>query len=118
MIIGNPSKLSVFSLNNRDFQFTCFKKSIKLQPNNSYCYSIKTPCQLFEGCTISANTYYQRVKLVGWSKDCIDIQLNDNNQNDDDNYHDIIDINICILSSISEVLKIDHIREKYSLNSL
>ncbi|POG65395.1 hypothetical protein GLOIN_2v1483159 [Rhizophagus irregularis DAOM 181602=DAOM 197198] len=48
MIIGNPSKLSVFSPRNRELQVYCFKGLITLQHNNS-CYPIKTPCQLSEG---------------------------------------------------------------------
>ena len=106
MIIGNPSKLSVFSLNNRDFQVTRFKKSITLQPDSSY-YSIETPCQLSEGCTISVNAYYHElinIKLIGWSKNCFDIQL-DNFLTDMEKTINI-DINICIVFSISKILKI------------
>src|SRR5581483_11600952 len=33
MVIGNPSKLSVFSPNNRDFQVKCLKKSLMLNPS-------------------------------------------------------------------------------------
>ena|ERR1051325_2013817 len=79
MIIGDPLKLSVFCPSNRDLQVTCFKESIKLQPDQPYNnYSIKAPCQLSEGCTISFNSFNSHqggIKLTGWSKEWIDIQL-------------------------------------------
>ncbi|PKC76252.1 hypothetical protein RhiirA1_513262 [Rhizophagus irregularis] len=145
MIIGNPSKLSVFSPRNRELLVYCIKEHITLQRNNS-CYPIKTPCQLSEGYTISVNVYcsttnYEPViNVIGWSQYYIYFQIiesnynssnfensnsNDSNiiseshdqPNGDTNFLVNIEISICILSSRYENLNIDN-RElkKYSLN--
>ncbi|CAB4388336.1 unnamed protein product [Rhizophagus irregularis] len=145
MIIGNPSKLSVFSPRNRELQVYCFKGLITLQHNNS-CYPIKTPCQLSEGYTISINIYrsttnYKSViNVIGWSQNYIYFQIVESNYNSSnfessnglnviskshdqyncDTYFLVnIEVNICILSSHYENLNIDN-RElkKYSLNSI
>ena len=73
MIIGNPSKLSVFSPKNREIQVDLIKESISLQPNDSY-YSIESSRQLSHGHVISFNTYCfepVNLKFVGWSKNYI-----------------------------------------------
>ena len=57
MIVGKPSKLSVFSPKNREFQIININESILLQPDKSY-YEIKTPFQLSQGNMISINTYH------------------------------------------------------------
>ncbi|RGB27229.1 hypothetical protein C1646_769365, partial [Rhizophagus diaphanus] len=64
MIVGNPSKLSVLSPNNREFQVDCIKESITLQPNKSN-YCIKTPFPLSLGYTISVYTYYSSSNYTG-----------------------------------------------------
>jgi hypothetical protein len=145
MIIGNPSKLSVFSPRNRESQVCCINESITLQRNNSF-YPIKTPCQLSEGYTISVNvccstTNYEPVKinLIGWSQYYIYFQIiksncnssnlkNSNDSNIISESHDQlndgdtdflvnIEMNICILSSRYENLNIYNRKlEKYSLD--
>ncbi|CAB4388333.1 unnamed protein product [Rhizophagus irregularis] len=143
IIIGNPSKLSIFSPRNREFQVDCIKKSITLQPNNFY-YSIKSFYKLSEGCTISVNVYcstanYEpiniKIKFVGWSEDCIYFKIAESNYNNsnlnnssnssknhgqpDDDTDVLInfEVTICILSPHHEKLNIDN-REKakYSLS--
>ncbi|RGB40260.1 hypothetical protein C1646_688134, partial [Rhizophagus diaphanus] len=130
MIIGNPSKLSIFSPSNREFQVDYIKKSILLQSNNSY-YPIKTSYKLPEGCTISVNAYcstanYEplniRIKLVGWSEDCIYFQIFETNLgntliiSDDSDQLTSIEITICVLYSNYENLKIDNKKVEYSLD--
>ena len=74
MIIGKPSKLSVFSPKNREFQIISINESILLQPDKSY-YEIKTPFQLSQGNMISINTYHppinneptNLIEFVKWS---------------------------------------------------
>ncbi|RIA86220.1 kinase-like domain-containing protein, partial [Glomus cerebriforme] len=79
-IIGNPTKLSVFSPKNRELHVDSVKESITLQPDSSF-YSVKTSCQLSKGCTISFNAYcstanYEpKIKLIGWSEDDIYFQI-------------------------------------------
>ncbi|UZO15513.1 uncharacterized protein OCT59_006933 [Rhizophagus irregularis] len=145
MIIGNPSKLSVFSPRNRELQVYCFKGLITLQHNNS-CYPIKTPCQLSEGYTISINIYRSTtnykpvINVIRWSQNYIYFQIVESNYNSSnfessnglnviskshdqyncDTYFLVnIEVNICILSSHYGNLNIDN-RElkKYSLNSI
>jgi hypothetical protein len=122
MIIGNPSKLSIFSPRNREFQVDCVKETITLQSNNFY-YPIKTSHNLSEGYTISVNAYcptanYEpiniKIKLVGWSEDCIYLQIIETNLyssaiiSDDDDQLTSIEISICVLYSNYEGLKIDN----------
>ncbi|POG65397.1 hypothetical protein GLOIN_2v1861852, partial [Rhizophagus irregularis DAOM 181602=DAOM 197198] len=143
VIIGNPSKLSVFSPRNREFQADYIKKSITLQLDDFYC-PIKTSYKLSEGCTISVNTYcstanYEpnniKIKLVGWSEDCIYFKIaksnynnsNLNNSSNSSESHSQLDddtdvlinfeVTICILSFHHEKLDIDNREgEKYSLS--
>ncbi|RIA91139.1 hypothetical protein C1645_805361 [Glomus cerebriforme] len=94
MIIGIPSKLSIFSPKNRDLQVK-YKESIILQPNKLI---IETPIQLSQEYIVSINAYYSQttyepinIKLVEWSKNCIKFQIiesiyNDSNLNDSNSY--------------------------------
>ncbi|GBC04282.1 hypothetical protein RclHR1_00560009 [Rhizophagus clarus] len=144
IIVGIPSKLSVFSPRNRDLQVYCIKKPITLQVNNSY-YPIKTSCQL--GDKIFVNVYcstanYEpiniKIDIDRWSEDCIYFKIvksnyngsnfdnssdsnvisESHNQHDDDtDYSTNIEITICILPSQYENLSIDNREsEKYSLD--
>jgi hypothetical protein len=84
MIVGNPSKLSVFSPKNRKIQVDLVKESIALQHNDSY-YSIETSHQLPKGNVISINTYCSdpvNLKFVGWSKNCIHFESTHNSDSD------------------------------------
>ena len=81
MIIGSPSKLSVFSPKNRNLQVIYITESITLRPDE-FSYYIKPPSPLSQGCYISINAYYSRttyepvnISLVGWSKDSVKIQI-------------------------------------------
>jgi hypothetical protein len=126
MIVGNPSKLSVFSSKNREMKVNYVKESITLQPNVS-CYSINS-YQLSKDYTIFFNYYcltsnYEPIdiKLVKWSNDSIDFQIVDSNSVESENNAIettaiIIDINICILSSDYKSLKIDNREKECHLN--
>ena len=119
MIVGNPSKLSVFSPKNRELQVDLVKESIELQPNDPL-YSINTSFQLSQGHVISVNTRSEHVnlKFVRWSKNCIHfepIYPNSDHHAQFDN-SSTIEIVICILSSDYENLKIDNRKEEYPLD--
>ncbi|CAG8473791.1 14787_t:CDS:1 [Funneliformis caledonium] len=107
MIVGNPSKLSVFSPNNRVCKVTCFEKSITYQPNKTKYY-IEPPLQLSRGYVISVHTYdpstdYEHiVKLDSWKHGAINVQMVKPTIEVND-----IDISVCILTSVHKRLKID-----------
>mgnify|MGYP006182275291 CR=1 FL=1 len=67
MIIGNPSKLSVFGPKNQDCQVYYFTKSIILQSNQSDYY-IETPFPLSQEYTVSINahclTNYELINIL------------------------------------------------------
>ncbi|GBC08651.1 hypothetical protein RclHR1_00830002 [Rhizophagus clarus] len=105
MIIGNPSKLSVFCPKNRELQVDYIKESIKLQRDDSF-YSIRTSRQLSQGFEIFINCFKPiNIKLTGWSKNCIHLNISKSNytQSEIDN----VEIAICVLSSDHENPKID-----------
>ncbi|CAB4463063.1 unnamed protein product [Rhizophagus irregularis] len=113
MMIGRPSKLSVFSPKNRESLVQYFKESITLQPAVESCH-IKTPFPLSQGCCISVNANYppsndepmNGIKLIEWSYNSIRLQLS--NFNDPDETNTNIDLHICVLYSNNKVLKIDN----------
>ncbi|RIA91150.1 hypothetical protein C1645_132029 [Glomus cerebriforme] len=118
MIIGIPSKLSVFSPNNRNVQVKSFAKTITLQPNQLY-YPIETPCSLSEGYIISVHAYYPLtncepdniVKLAGWKDKFINVKIVNASQlnfNSTSELRPAININlhICVLCSDYKSLRI------------
>ncbi|RGB23027.1 hypothetical protein C1646_677411 [Rhizophagus diaphanus] len=127
MIIGIPSKLSVFSPKNRKIQVNYIKESITLQPNQS-CYRIKAPSlssegdafSLSEGDVIFVHAYYPLtnlepnniiIKLIKWEGRSIDVQITDIILMSD------IELHICVLHSYDGKLKIDNEEElEYPLN--
>src|SRR6185437_11083263 len=89
IIVGNPSKLSVFSPNNREFQVDCTKESITIQPEKLNYY-IKAPFQLSQGYIISFHAYHPSanyepiniiIKLTGWNDEFIYVQITYNESN-------------------------------------
>ncbi|CAB4466336.1 unnamed protein product [Rhizophagus irregularis] len=135
VIVGKPSKLSVFSPKNRICQIDCINESILLQPDKSY-YEIKTPFQLSQGCVISINTYHppinnepaDLIKFVKWSHNSIIFHsnpilraLNVNENNYIDYEVDVlvenfsIELHICIFTDFKK-LKIDNEENEFSLN--
>jgi hypothetical protein len=95
IMIGNPSKLSVFSPKNREIQVDYVKESITLQHDNS-SYSIKTSHQLSQGCDIYINCLKPiNIKFTGWSKNCV--YLNISNTSIDSNSK--IEVAVCTLHS-------------------
>ncbi|CAB5215378.1 unnamed protein product [Rhizophagus irregularis] len=137
MIVGNPSKLSVLSPNNREFQVDCIKESIKIQSNKANYY-IKIPFPLSLGYTISVHAYYSSsnyepfniIKLVEWNYKFINIQITHNesttgqgiisNDNFDEYKNSLtnfeVDLHICILSTNCKNLKIDDNECEHSLD--
>ncbi|GBB86952.1 hypothetical protein RclHR1_01340019 [Rhizophagus clarus] len=125
MIVGNPSKLSTFSPNNRDFQVNCARTSIKLQTGKSNYY-IKTPplpiSQEYNN-TISVHAYYPStnyepiniIKIIGWNDKYIKFQITYNE--DDAHLNGVkIELHICYLSTTHKNLKIDYEERECSLN--
>ncbi|CAB4426344.1 unnamed protein product [Rhizophagus irregularis] len=121
MIIGIPSKSSVFSPKNRKIQVNYIKESITLQPNQS-CYRIKAPSLtsegvaflLAEGDVISVHAYYPLtnlelnsiiIKSIKWKDRSIDVQITDIISMSD------IELHICVLYSYDGKLKIDNEKE-------
>ncbi|CAB5215388.1 unnamed protein product [Rhizophagus irregularis] len=123
MIVGNPSKFPVLSLNNQELQVDCVKESITIQPDKSNYY-IKTSFPLSQGYTISVHAYYSStnyepvniIKLVGWDNESINVHIYHSKSNPLTNIE--IDLHICILSTLStknKSLKIDGRERDYSL---
>ncbi|CAB5369916.1 unnamed protein product [Rhizophagus irregularis] len=113
MIIGIPSKSSVFSPKNRKIQVNYIKESITLQPNQS-CYPIKVPFLLSEDDVISVYAYYSLtnlepnsiiIKLIKWKDRFVDVQITDIISMSD------IELHICVLHSYDGKLKIDNEEE-------
>ncbi|GBB96281.1 hypothetical protein RclHR1_27170001 [Rhizophagus clarus] len=121
MIIGKPSKLSVFSPKNRDVLVKYFKESITLQPEQ-LDYHIKISSLLLQNEIISFNASFKgvglknTVKLIKWTRDSIDIKIDGGNTSLK-NIETIsnIDLNICIIFSYFENLKIDNTKEECPL---
>ncbi|RIA96135.1 hypothetical protein C1645_755808 [Glomus cerebriforme] len=124
MIIGNPSKLSVFSPKNREFQVGYFKKTITLKSAEGSCYHIKTPFPLYQGFGISFKVSYyppsnyepiNNVKFIEWSYNSIKFQISKSNNIADSDEN--IELHICVLSSdTNRSLKIDNREEECPLN--
>ncbi|GBC01719.1 hypothetical protein RclHR1_04300001 [Rhizophagus clarus] len=136
IVIGKPSKLSVFSPKNRDLQVNYIKKSVKLQPNKRN-YVIETSFTLYEGNTVFVHAIHSPIncepndiiKLVEWKENSINVQIesayklksNTNNEtsSESDSDHENndcsaneINFRICILSTDYKSLKIDNDEEK------
>ncbi|PKC14983.1 hypothetical protein RhiirA5_494932 [Rhizophagus irregularis] len=125
MIVGNPSKLSIFSSNNRKFQVDCIRESITIQPDKSN-YCIKTPFPLSHGYTISVHAYYPStnyepiniIKLVGWNDEYINFQITYNEFDGINNSltNIEIDLHICFLFTNYKNLKIDDEERECSID--
>ncbi|CAB5383795.1 unnamed protein product [Rhizophagus irregularis] len=138
LIIGNPSRSSIFSPNNRDFEINYLKKSIKLRSNISN-YKIKTFFPLYEGYTVlihenhsSINYEYNNIiKIIEWNERSIKIQIESNFKFEFNTISDInlsdrdsdpvinleIELYICVISTNYKNLKIDNdIEREYPLN--
>jgi hypothetical protein len=116
VIIGIPSKSSVFSPKNRKVQVNCIKKSIILQPDQS-SYRIETPFLLYKGDAISVHAYYPLtnfepncvIKLAKWKDRFIDVQITDIVSMPEKAI--CIELHICVLHSDYGKLKIDNKEE-------
>jgi hypothetical protein len=125
IMIGNSSRSSIFSPNNRDFEVNYLKKSIKLRPNKPDYY-IKTCSPLYEGYTVllhvdHSSINYDIIKIVKWSERSINVQIESSDslsdRDSDPKVYLEIDLHICILPTNYKSLKIDNDEEKeYPLN--
>jgi hypothetical protein len=136
IVIGKPSKLSVFSPKNRELQVNCIKESIKLQPDKQN-YVIETSFTLHEGYTVFAHASHSSincepnniVKLVGWKEKFINVQIksayklepstNDESLSESESDHENNDrlgnetnLRISILTTDYKSLKIDNDEER------
>ncbi|CAB4479882.1 unnamed protein product [Rhizophagus irregularis] len=75
MIIGNPSKLLVFSPLNREAEVVYTKKEMSIQPDKSYYQIEINDFPLCQGYTILINAYPINMKLTKWSKNWISFQI-------------------------------------------
>ncbi|GES80260.1 kinase-like domain-containing protein [Rhizophagus clarus] len=122
MIIGIPSKSSVFSPKNRKIQVNYIKKSITLQSKQSY-YHIETPFLLTEGDSVSIHAYYPStnfefnsiIKLVKWKDRSIEVKITDIITIPESSID--IELHICVLRSDYGMLKVDYeIEVEYPLD--
>jgi hypothetical protein len=136
IVIGKPSRFSVFSPNNRDLEVNYINKSIKFQPDKLN-YTIDTSFTLHEGYTVFAHVNYSSmnlepnyiIKLVEWKERFIGVQIkstyrtqsnainssflnNDFDHEDKDCLENEIDLRICILSTNYKCLKVDNAKER------
>ncbi|CAB4485943.1 unnamed protein product [Rhizophagus irregularis] len=127
MIIGKPSKLSVFSpINRRNIIVKYCKIPITLKPKQLN-YHVEIPFPLLQDEFIFFNTTSKgfelrsTIKLISWNHNSIDINFdpqlnNESNSLANTEIANNIDLNICIISSYSITLKIDNRKEEYPLN--
>ncbi|CAB4426252.1 unnamed protein product [Rhizophagus irregularis] len=127
MIIGKPSKLSVFSpKNRRNIIVKYCKKSITLQPKQLN-YHVEVPFPLLQDEFISFNTtpkgfeLKSAIKLISWNHNSIDINFdpqlnNEGNSLANTKIANNIDLSICIISSYYVNLKIDNRKDERPLN--
>ncbi|EXX67611.1 Cdc15p [Rhizophagus irregularis DAOM 197198w] len=123
MVVGSPSKLSIFSPNNREFSVGYIKESITLRIDKSN-HHIKAPFQLFQGYTIFVHAYYSStnyepisiIKLVEWNDQYFNISIQSIIDSDAQFDGDKIDLHVCILSTDNKNLKIDREERECSLN--
>ncbi|CAB5369751.1 unnamed protein product [Rhizophagus irregularis] len=129
MIIGKPSKLSVFSpKNRRNIIVKYCKKSITLQPKQLN-YHVEIPFPLLQDEFIFFNTapkgfeLRSTIKLISWNHNSIDINFDPQLNNESNSLANTeiainIDLNICIISSYSVNLKIDNREEECPLDRI
>jgi hypothetical protein len=135
-IVGNPSKLSVFSPKNREIQVNYIKETVTLNSDN-FNYYTKVPFQGNKGYIFSVHAYYLSsnyepnniIRLIERKDESINIQIikstynthYDNSSNTNINSNDQvknqqesltedidIELRICIMSTEYNNLKIDH----------
>ncbi|GBC10312.1 hypothetical protein RclHR1_09510003 [Rhizophagus clarus] len=129
MVVGNPSKLSVFSPKNREIQVNYIKESITLQADNSNYYK-KIPFYGYKGYLFSVHAYCPNepninVQIIKptYNDSISSMSINSNSQKSHrDSLTDTMEVvlRICIISTDYKNLKIDHTKEKkevkYPLN--
>ncbi|PKY47814.1 hypothetical protein RhiirA4_463183 [Rhizophagus irregularis] len=127
VIIGNPSKLSVFSPKNREIQVNYIKETVTLQLDNSN-YHKKIPFQGYEGHLFSVHAYcphkpninVQIIKPIcndSISNTSIGSNSQKNHRDSRDSRDSLIDVvevelRICVMSTNYKNLKIDHTKGK------
>ncbi|CAB5369874.1 unnamed protein product [Rhizophagus irregularis] len=127
VIIGNPSKLSVFSPKNRGIQVNYIKETVTLQLDNSN-YHKKIPFQGYEGHLFSVHAYCPHkpninVQIIkptcndSISNTSIGSNGQKNHRDSRDSRDSLIDaveveLRICVMSTNYKNLKIDHTKGK------
>ncbi|GBC10313.1 hypothetical protein RclHR1_09510004 [Rhizophagus clarus] len=126
MVVGNPSKLSVFSPKNREIQVNYIKETVALQPDSNYYKKI--PFHGYKGYLFSVHAYcphepninVQIIKPIcnGSSPNSPtspNTSISSTSQRSHrDSLTDAIEVElrICIISTDCKNLKIDHTKEK------
>ncbi|PKK77651.1 hypothetical protein RhiirC2_731503 [Rhizophagus irregularis] len=121
MIIGNPSKLSVFSPKNREIQVNYIKETVTLQLDNSNYYK-KIPFQGYKGhlfsvhayCSHEPNINVQIIKPISNDSNSNKSIGSNNQKSHRDSLTDAVEVElrICVISTDYKNLKIDHKEEK------
>ncbi|CAB5376212.1 unnamed protein product [Rhizophagus irregularis] len=127
VIIGNPSKLSVFSPKNRGIQVNYIKETVTLQLDNSN-YHKRIPFQGYEGHLFSVHAYCPHkpninVQIIkptcndSISNTSIGSNSQKNHRDSRDSRDSLIDaveveLRICVMSTNYKNLKIDHTKGK------
>ncbi|UZO27050.1 uncharacterized protein OCT59_019259 [Rhizophagus irregularis] len=127
VIIGNPSKLSVFSPKNREIQVNYIKETVTLQLDNSN-YHKKIPFQGYKGHLFSVHAYCPHkpnINVQVIKPTCSDsisnTSIGSNSQkihrDSRDSRDSLIDtveveLRICVMSTNYKNLKIDHTKGK------
>jgi hypothetical protein len=130
-IVGNPSKLSVFSPKNREIQVNYIKETITLQPDSSNFYK-KIPFQGYKGYLFSVHAYCPHEPNINVQiiKPICDDSISNTSisSNSQKSHRDSlgrgslsrdsltktidVELRICIISTNYKKLKIDHTKEK------
>ncbi|CAB4426327.1 unnamed protein product [Rhizophagus irregularis] len=121
IIIGNPSKLSVFSPKNREIQVNYIKETVTLQLDNSNYYK-KIPFQGYKGhlfsvhayCSHEPNINVQIIKPISNDSNSNKSIGSNNQKSHRDSLTDAVEVElrICVISTDYKNLKIDHKEEK------
>ncbi|CAB5376214.1 unnamed protein product [Rhizophagus irregularis] len=121
MIIGNPSKLSVFSPKNREIQVNYIKETVTLQLDNSNYYK-KISFQGYKGhlfsvhayCSHEPNINVQIIKPISNDSNSNKSIGSNNQKSHRDSLTDAVEVElrICVISTDYKNLKIDHKEEK------
>jgi hypothetical protein len=128
VIIGNPSKLSVFSPKNREIRVNYIKETVTLQLDNSN-YHKRIPFQGYKGHLFSVHAYCPHepninVQIIKPTSDdsISNKSIGSNSQKSHRDSRDSlidaveVELRICVMSTDYKNLKIDHTKGKKEVN--